>query len=217
VDREKQVRFLRNHFNLAQLPFPLSRGEQSRTSFVVSKAGQHQSPPPVFEEAERSEADEKTGGGDWPAGYSPAFENYQQLSHRHAPSFIRDVLEAFSRGSLKAAQAAEQLGLSRSRLYALCTAYLRARARKQGSLWIPGRSGGDHATPWPQPVLDLLDKRLNCTPPCPYSFAPNRHVSGKRRGWSGAGLDGKRGREAGRRQAGSSAVLIGVFESTGRR
>jgi hypothetical protein len=80
------------------------------------------------------------------------------------------VLEAFSRGSLKAAQAAEQLGLSRSRLYALCTAYLRARARKQGSLWIPGRSGGDHATPWPQPVLDLLDKRLNCTPPCPYSF-----------------------------------------------
>ena len=80
------------------------------------------------------------------------------------------MLEAFSQGTLKAAQAADQLGLSRSRLYALSTAYLRARAHKQGSLWIPGRSGGDHASPWPQPVLDLLDKRLNCSPPCPYSF-----------------------------------------------
>ena len=100
-----------------------------------------------------------------------AFENYQQLSQRHAPSFIRDVLEAFNLGILKAPQAADQLGLSRSRLYALSTAYLRARAHKQGLLWIPGRSGGDHATPWPQPVLDLLNKRLNCSPPCPYSFA----------------------------------------------
>ena len=115
-------------------------------------------------------ADEKTDGGDWPAGYSPGSENYQQLSHRHAPSFIRDVLEAFSQGTLKAAWAADQLGLSRSRVYAIGTAYRRARAQKQGSLWIPGCSGGDHATAWPQAVVDLLDKRLNCSPPCPYSF-----------------------------------------------
>ena len=104
-------------------------------------------------------------------GILQAFENYQQLSHRHAPSFIRDVLEAFSHGTLKAAQAADQLGLSRSRLYALATAYRRARAHKQGTHWIPGCSGGDHAAPWPQPVLDLLGKRLRCSPPCPYSFA----------------------------------------------
>jgi hypothetical protein len=116
-------------------------------------------------------ADEKTGGGDGPAGYSLRFENYQQLRHRHAPSFIRDVLEAFSHGTLKVAQAAEQLGLSRSRLYFLSTAYLRARAQQTGLQWVPGRSGGDHTTPWPQPVLDLLHKRLNCSPPCPYSFA----------------------------------------------
>jgi hypothetical protein len=115
-------------------------------------------------------ADEKTGGWDGPAGYAPPSENYQQLIHRHAPSFIRDVLEAFTQHTLKAAPAADQLGISRSRLYALATAYLCARAQKTGLLWIPGTSGGDHAAPWPQPVLDLLHKRLNCSPPCPYSF-----------------------------------------------
>jgi hypothetical protein len=38
-------------------------------------------------------------------------------------------------------------------------------------LWIPGTSGGDHTTAWPEPVTDLLKKRLACAPPCPYSFA----------------------------------------------
>jgi len=81
------------------------------------------------------------------------------------------VLEAFRQYTLSAAQAALQLGLSRSRLYAQSTAYNPARARKQEHLWTPGASGGDHATAWPQPVLDLLKKRLACTPPGPYSFA----------------------------------------------
>lgn len=81
------------------------------------------------------------------------------------------MLEGFTQRRLKALQAADQLGLSRSRLYALSTAYLRARAQKAGSHWVPGHSGGNHATAWPQPVLDLLRKRLHCTPPCSYSFA----------------------------------------------
>jgi hypothetical protein len=99
------------------------------------------------------------------------FEKHQQLRHRHAPSFIRHVLEAFGQQALNATEAAEQLGLSPSRLYALGTAYLRARAQKRGSLWTPGSSGGDPSAPWPQRVLDLLRKRLDCSPPCPYSFA----------------------------------------------
>ena len=99
------------------------------------------------------------------------FEKHQQLRHRHAPSFIRHVLDTFWQGTLSASEAAEQLGLSRSRLYGLATAYLCARARKQGSHWTPGGSGGDHSPPWPQPVLELLRKRLGCVPPCPYSFA----------------------------------------------
>ena len=76
-------------------------------------------------------ADEKTGGGGGLAGYPSPSENHQQLIHRHAPSFIRHVLEAFTQRTLKATQAADQLGLSRSRLYTLSTAYLRARLKKR--------------------------------------------------------------------------------------
>ncbi len=115
--------------------------------------------------------DEKTGGADQFPRSLRVFEKHQQLFHRHAPSFIRHVLERFRLHSVTAAQATAQLGLSRSRLYALATAFNTARACKQPSLWTPGTSGGDHATAWPQPVLDLLRKRLACAPPCPYSFA----------------------------------------------
>ena len=99
------------------------------------------------------------------------FEKHQQLIHRHAPAFIRHVLETFRQGALTATQAARQLSLSPSRLYALATAYRLARSKKLAPLWTPGASGGDHAAAWPQPVLDLLRKRLACQPPCPYSFA----------------------------------------------
>jgi hypothetical protein len=81
------------------------------------------------------------------------------------------VLDRFRQRAWTATQAAEQLGLSPSRLYALATAYNTARVRQPQRLWTPGPSGGDHATAWPQPVLDLLQKRLACSPPCPYSFA----------------------------------------------
>jgi hypothetical protein len=99
------------------------------------------------------------------------FEKHQQLLHRHAPSFIRHVLESFCQNSLSATEAANQISLSPSRLYALATAYRRARSKNRGHLWLPGASGGDHSKPWPQPVLDLLAKRLACKPPCSYSFA----------------------------------------------
>jgi len=115
--------------------------------------------------------DEKTGGADRVARSLCVFEKHQQLIHRHAPSFIRHVLERFRQHSLNAALAAAELGLSRSRLYALATAYNSARARKQPPLWTPGASGGDHTTAWPPPVVELLKKRLACSPPCPYSFA----------------------------------------------
>jgi hypothetical protein len=81
------------------------------------------------------------------------------------------VLESFRQHTLTATEAADQLGLSPSRLYALATAYQQARSKKQEQTWTPNASGGDHAKPWPQPVLDLLKKRLACKPPCPYSFA----------------------------------------------
>lgn len=116
-------------------------------------------------------ADEKAGRGGMPGGYPRRLEKYQQLLHRHAPVFVRHVLNAFRKLKLTASEAATQLGISRSRLYALLTDYLRARAQRQGASWTPTASGGDHASAWPQPVLDLLHKRLACTPPCSYSFA----------------------------------------------
>jgi hypothetical protein len=81
------------------------------------------------------------------------------------------VLASFRLRSLTATEAAQQLGLSSSRFYTLATDYLRACARRQAGLWLPGTSGGDHTTAWPEPVTDLLKKRLACSPPCPYSFA----------------------------------------------
>ena len=115
--------------------------------------------------------DDKRGGAAKSGGYAACLEKYQQLIHRHAPSFIRHVLDAFRQHTLSAGQAAAQLGLSPSRLYALSTAYNTARARKPQRFWVPGASGGDHATAWPQSVGELLQKRLACSPPCPYSFA----------------------------------------------
>ena len=128
-------------------------------------------PRPAYEEAERS--DGRRIGWAWGKGgrLCSVLEKYQQLIHRHAPSFIRHVLEAFRQHTVTATQATHQLGLSRSRLYALATAYNTARARQQPPLWTPGASGGDHAAAWPQPVVELLIKRLACSPSCPYSFA----------------------------------------------
>jgi hypothetical protein len=91
-------------------------------------------------------ADEKTGGSGRVAGYSPRSENYQQLGHRLAPAFIRDVLENFNQRSLTTTQAMDQLGVSRSRLYVLATAYLAARTQTARTLWQPGHSGGDHCS-----------------------------------------------------------------------
>jgi len=99
-----------------------------------------------------------------------ALEKHQQLLHRHAPSFIRHVLDGFRDLRLSAAEAADQLEISRSRLYALRTDYLRACANKTAHRWVPSSSGGDHTLGWPEPVLNLLKKRLGCRPPCHYSF-----------------------------------------------
>jgi hypothetical protein len=116
-------------------------------------------------------ADEKAGRGGLGGVYPRRLEKYQQLSHRHAPAFIRHVLKAFRQLKLTAPAAASQLGLSRRRLYTLFADYLRALALRKGAAWTPAASGGNHASPWPQPVLDLLHKRLACTPPCSYTFA----------------------------------------------
>ena len=81
------------------------------------------------------------------------------------------MLAAFRAEELKAAAAAEKLGLSRSRFYELYGDYLRACAHHQESMWTPSTSGGDHVPGWPPEVEALLEKRLSSKPPASYSFA----------------------------------------------
>ena len=124
--------------------------------------------PPSWRRASVALPDGKMGGRPGPAATLRVFEKHQQLLHRHAPAFIRHVLDSFRQHTLSAAQAAEQLGLSPSRLYALASAYNTARARKQSRLWSPGTSGGDHAAAWPAsrpvPTASSLPKPCASTP-----------------------------------------------------
>lgn len=94
-----------------------------------------------------------------------------QLPHRCAPPLIRHVFSLFRSGALKAAEARQQLNLSKSRFYELYADYLRACARRQQDHWMAGVSGGDHAPAWPEQLTDLLRKRLSSRPPASYSFA----------------------------------------------
>jgi len=80
------------------------------------------------------------------------------------------------KAELSAAQAAQELGLSRSRFYRLYSQFLRACAQGQADAWSPGVSGGDHRPAWPPPAIALLTKLLSSRPPSSYSAAASeRH------------------------------------------
>jgi hypothetical protein len=95
------------------------------------------------------------------------------------------VLEAFRQCTVTATQAADQLGLSRSRLYALSTAYLCARAKKQQQLWVPGASGAIMPNPGHSPFWTCLKNawpagRLVPTaspPPKSYACTPSNSIA----------------------------------------
>lgn len=94
-----------------------------------------------------------------------------QLPHRCAPPLIRYIFSEFRSGALNAADARQQLNLSKSRFYELYADYLRACAQSRQDHWRPGVSGGDHAPAWPEKLVELLRKRLSSRPPSSYSFA----------------------------------------------
>ena len=83
---------------------------------------------------------------------------------------VRHVLQALCDGELTGDAAGLQLGLGRSQVYALRTAYLRSRARRQGACWQPGPSGGDHTRERATPVQALMRRLLSAEPPPPYGF-----------------------------------------------
>src|SRR5208283_916082 len=92
-------------------------------------------PPPAqsLRRPERSEGRRKTGRGAAVERTYP-LEKYQQLSHRHGAAFVRHVLASFQQQTLTSAQAAAQLGLSRSRFYTVSTAALRATTHSPATL-----------------------------------------------------------------------------------
>jgi hypothetical protein len=80
-------------------------------------------------------------------------------------------LRAFRNRELSAGEAAKRLQIGRTRFYELYAAYLREAARGRAECWSPGRSGGDHAAPWPPDVEPLLRRLLSARPPAPYRCA----------------------------------------------
>jgi hypothetical protein len=85
------------------------------------------------------------------AGSLFAFEKHQQLIHRHAPAFIRDVLDRFRQHHLTVAQATDQLGISPSRLYALATTYLCAAPKNKDRSGSPAAPAATTPHPGPNP------------------------------------------------------------------
>ena len=98
-------------------------------------------------------------------------EKYQQLIHRHAAPFIRDVLKRFRDRFITAAQGADELQISERHFYSLRHRYLKAAAARLAPFWSPKTSGGNHRKPWPALVTALLKKLLSARPPLSYSFA----------------------------------------------
>ena len=78
---------------------------------------------------------------------------------------MREVLESFNAGALGAAEAANQLGVGRTRLYELRTVYLRDR-----QAYDPGISGGARHGAWPPEVLGFLEEFLPLQRPANYQL-----------------------------------------------
>lgn len=74
---------------------------------------------------------------------------------------MREVLESFNAGTLGAAEVEGQLGIGRTRLYQLRTAFLRDR-----KAYCPRSSGGAHRGAWPPDILGFLEEflPLQCPP-----------------------------------------------------
>jgi hypothetical protein len=93
------------------------------------------------------------------------------LLKRIPAPLIRHFLNQHRTNQLSAAEAAQELGLSRARFYKLYSQYLRACAEGKDQVRSPGVSGGDHHTDWPAEAGPLLTKLLSSRPPSSYSAA----------------------------------------------
>ena len=97
-------------------------------------------------------------------------KKYRQLSHRHAPDFVRHLLELHRTDALDTAQACEQMGVSKSQFHRLRASYLRICAQDTPELWEPHSSGGARHPQWSPPAQELALKLLKGDPPASYSL-----------------------------------------------
>jgi hypothetical protein len=118
---------------------------------------------PGFEEAERSEADEKTGaaGG---LGAQCHLEKHQ-LAKRLTLRFLHLTLDAFNRGDLDPDTAAQLLSVSRAHLFRLRAAWL-----QHPDAFALRLSGGHHRSAWPDAVLLFLQTFLPLQRPPNYQL-----------------------------------------------
>jgi hypothetical protein len=145
-------------------PFPAFLLSLFEFPSVAGRAKQESPcPQPVLKAGERSDARRKDGLRTRTAGSLLVFEKHQQLIHRHAPSFIRDVLDRFRQRTLTADQATDQLGIS-----PIGTPRLRMERPPDSRVGLCRHPDGHHsvraAQPDPQqkPVL-LFTNRPKCT------------------------------------------------------
>lgn len=83
---------------------------------------------------------------------------------------MRDVLRRFQAHELSSVAAAAELGLGRTRFYALYGSFRAACALHLDQQWSPSLSGGNRRPPLPEAVRATLRKLLSPSPPCSYSF-----------------------------------------------
>jgi len=93
-----------------------------------------------------------------------------QLLKRLCAPFVRDLLQQFRDSSCSATQAAEQLQVSKRRLYQLFHSYLKAVGQRKAHQWSPRLSSGARRAAWPKTVQDLVVRLLKAKPPCSYSL-----------------------------------------------
>jgi hypothetical protein len=83
-----------------------------------------------------------------------------QINNRLCAPFIHDVMARFCNQTLDAKQAAQKIGVSRSRLYELRTEYLHAKAEGRLKEWTPGRSGGNRVSDVPKQAGQFLRRAI---------------------------------------------------------
>jgi len=84
----------------------------------------------------------------------------RQIRNRLSAPLVHDILERLCNEILDANQAAERLGVSRSRIYTLRTEYLHAKGSGKLKDWMPGISGGDRAPGFTSEVSQFLRNAL---------------------------------------------------------